>query len=557
MIGEIMRTLDDSTIFYLMEKYQFDGYNLSPQSILALLTNSFSPQDFDVLLNKAILISNENNNTITLDFNNELSDDIVNQLIDINNINRYNEENPNDDTPLYSNYRSPLVPKTRTASLSSELGYSSLLTNYKAFGLHSPQKDEKGNILMESFPNLHQSRTVFNPTSRNGITEIQSENKTLASGFKMKNMRRPKSSSNNSDTNMFSHDYIEEEPLSVKFKKIVAKNGIKLTTSNGSKLNSPSRTDKSEPFFSDSFSQMSKFEPISQPVFTDILSPNISPQPSPKKEDYEKFEDTNIDSNLDEITSHLDSNNQLDKNDENNKKLPTTTNIPIIDMKLSTNDNENNTNNSNNNNSNNETKTLRPLGFEEGSTSFLKNRILFHGGTSSLLKFSNIKQIAEAEAIEAKKRIEQQYHKKTIGKNKIDEFLSDIRDLDETLNYTPPVPLGTKIKDVNNTSIFPHPIQFSTPSMKAKYSQEGGLGGSASGLMLWRPRELVTKDGRYRAGKYNLQNQLDFQIQLQHEGDQILNSEIKYLPKMTTEKAKMLKIVNDTTIKKKPFISST
>jgi hypothetical protein len=127
MAGEIMRVLDDSLVFYLMEKYS--GYSLSPEAILALLGNT---------MGTSVINNIDPNNTMTLD-----------------QLQRYAELHPSEPLPSTSDYfnqmdyememmmadqqqSSSLMKDTGNASLTAQLSYSSQINNYRSFGRRSP-----------------------------------------------------------------------------------------------------------------------------------------------------------------------------------------------------------------------------------------------------------------------------------------------------------------------------------------------------------------------------------------------------------------------------------
>jgi hypothetical protein len=134
MAGEIMRVLDDSLIFYLMEKYS--GYSLSPEAILALLGNT---------MGTSVINNIDPNNTMTLD-----------------QLQRYAELHPSDPLPSSSDYfnqmdyememmmadqqqqSSSLMKDTGNASLTAQLSYVSQINNYRSFGRRSPPNGPGG-----------------------------------------------------------------------------------------------------------------------------------------------------------------------------------------------------------------------------------------------------------------------------------------------------------------------------------------------------------------------------------------------------------------------------
>ena len=121
MAGEIMRVLDDSLVFYLLEKY--DGYSLSPEAILALLGNSLGTS----LLNPEPLPPRSHHTSsggLALDPA-EASDLF----------------GPDLEAGASSLMRGGLGPnQSHTASLSAQLSYSSLVNNYRSFGKRSPPR---------------------------------------------------------------------------------------------------------------------------------------------------------------------------------------------------------------------------------------------------------------------------------------------------------------------------------------------------------------------------------------------------------------------------------
>jgi len=119
MTGEIMRVMDDSLVYYLLEKYS--GYSMSPEAILALLGSSIG----NPVINPEPPEPDEAPSTMHIDTSFDTGGIGPGTALSNENL-------------FLAGGESSLMRKSISGSLSAQLSYTSLINNYQSFGHRSP-----------------------------------------------------------------------------------------------------------------------------------------------------------------------------------------------------------------------------------------------------------------------------------------------------------------------------------------------------------------------------------------------------------------------------------
>jgi hypothetical protein len=154
MIGEILRILDDSMIYFLLENY--GGYSLSPEAILALLGNA---------IGTSVINPNPSSNSRSP------SPPPANDMF-------FDDEsfNPNQSLMLKNG-----DPNSVHGSLTANLNYVSLINNYRKFGVRSPNgslsppKERGGGGGADEWYQTSSSLDSSTNAFRHGISSTQNE----------------------------------------------------------------------------------------------------------------------------------------------------------------------------------------------------------------------------------------------------------------------------------------------------------------------------------------------------------------------------------------------